>query len=64
MLGKLAKEDPLISYNKGVLYTLLENTKKAHFEYRKAMETKDSALKSLAIYNNANLSALGSHLDL
>ncbi len=57
MLGRLVKEDPLISYNKGVLYTLLENKKKARLEYRKAMETKDAALKAMAIYNNANLIA-------
>lgn len=56
-LGRLVKEDPLISYNKGVLYTLLENKKKARVEYRKAMETKDATLKALAIYNNANLIA-------
>ena len=56
-LGRLVKEDPLISYNKGVLYTLLENKKKARVEYRKAMETKDASLKAAAIYNNANLIA-------
>ncbi|MDN3510840.1 MAG: hypothetical protein QY310_04765 [Candidatus Jettenia sp. CY-1] len=51
------KEDPLISYNKGVIYTLMENKKKASAEYRKAMETKDPVLKARAIYNNANLIA-------
>lgn len=57
ILEKLEKEDPVISYNKGVLYTLLENKKSAGVEYRKAMETKDPALKARAIYNNANLIA-------
>ncbi|GAB60896.1 MAG: hypothetical protein DWB56_02670 [Candidatus Jettenia sp.] len=51
------KEDPLISYNKGVIYTLMENKKKASAEYRKAMETKDPVLRARAIYNNANLIA-------
>lgn len=56
-LEKVRKEDPLISYNKGVIYTLMENKKKASAEYRKAMETKDPVLKARAIYNNANLIA-------
>ncbi len=57
VLEKVEKEDPVISYNKGVLYTLQENGKKASIEYRKAMETKDPVLKARAIYNNANLIA-------
>lgn len=57
VLEKVVKEDPVISYNKGVLYTLQENRKKASIEYRKAMETKDPVLKARAIYNNANLIA-------
>lgn len=56
--GKLGKEDPVISYNKGVLYTLMENKKKASAEYRKAMETDNPELKARAIYNNANLIAM------
>ncbi|TLD42374.1 MAG: hypothetical protein JETT_1308 [Candidatus Jettenia ecosi] len=51
------KEYPLISYNKGVIYTLMENKKKASAEYRKAMETEDPVLRARAIYNNANLIA-------
>lgn len=57
ILEKLGNEDPLIAYNKGVLYTLMENKKKASVEYRKAMETSDPILKARAIYNNANLIA-------
>ena len=57
ILSKIAKEDPVIAYNKGVLYTLMENRKKASAEYRKAMETSDPVLKTRAIYNNANLIA-------
>jgi len=57
IIGKFKKEDPLISYNKGVLYTLMENKKKAGAEYRKAMDTKDPVLKARAIYNNANILA-------
>ncbi len=57
VLEKFGKEDPMISYNEGVLYTLLENKKKASVEYRKAMETKDPVLKARALYNNANLIA-------
>ncbi|HHT9136067.1 MAG TPA: hypothetical protein ACFYEK_02365 [Candidatus Wunengus sp. YC60] len=55
--SKIAKEDPVIAYNKGVVYALMENRKKAGAEYRKAMETNDPALKARAIYNNANLIA-------
>ncbi|MEK6559654.1 MAG: hypothetical protein AABZ43_05865 [Planctomycetota bacterium] len=57
ILKKFEKEDPVISYNKGVLYALMENRKKAGAEYRKAMETKDPVLKARAIYNNANILA-------
>ncbi|MCF6158553.1 MAG: hypothetical protein E3K32_08245 [wastewater metagenome] len=57
ILKAAGKEDPVISYNKGVLYALLENKKQAHIEYRKAMETNDPVLKARAIYNNANLIA-------
>ena len=57
ILSKIAKEDPVIAYNKGVLYTLMENRKKASAEYRKAMETSDPVLKTRATYNNANLIA-------
>ena len=57
ILSKIRKEDPVIAYNKGVLYTLMENRKKASAEYRKAMETNDPVLKARAIYNNANLIA-------
>ncbi len=57
ILSKIEKEDPLIAYNKGVLYSLMENRKKAAAEYRKAMETSDPVLKARAIYNNANLIA-------
>lgn len=56
-INGLRREDPLISYNKGVLYSLLDNRKKASAEYRKAMETNDPVLKARAIYNNANLIA-------
>lgn len=56
-LKRLEAEDPLISYNKGVLSTLMEDMKKAKSEYRKAMETNDPVLKARAIYNNANLLA-------
>lgn len=55
--GKIAKEEPVIAYNKGVLYALMENGKKAGAEYRKAMETRNPVLKARAIYNNANLIA-------
>lgn len=58
ILEKLGKEDPAIAYNKGVLYTLMENKKKASAEYRKAMETNDPILKARAIYNNANIIAM------
>ncbi|MGQ3684122.1 MAG: hypothetical protein ACUBOA_03780 [Candidatus Loosdrechtia sp.] len=51
------KEDPLISYNKGVLYSLLDDRKKASAEYRKAMEADNPVIKARAIYNNANLLA-------
>ena len=57
ILSKVEKEDPVIAYNKGVLYTLMEDRKKAGAEYRKAMETNDPVLKARAIYNNANLIA-------
>lgn len=57
ILKKFEKEDPVISYNKGVLFALMENRKKAGAEYRKAMETKDPVLKARAIYNNANILA-------
>ncbi|MBE7444181.1 MAG: hypothetical protein HS132_02610 [Planctomycetia bacterium] len=56
-IKKLEKEDTLIAYNTGVLYTLMENKKKAGAEYRKAMETSDLTLKARAIYNNANIIA-------
>lgn len=56
-IEKLEKEDALIAYNTGVLYTLMENKKKASAEYRKAMETSDPTLKARAIYNNANIIA-------
>ncbi len=52
-----SKEDTVISYNKGVLYALMENKKKAGNEYRRAMDTDDVVLKAKAIYNNANLLA-------
>lgn len=55
--GKVVKEDPVIAYNKGVLYALMENGKKAGAEYRKAMETRNPVLKARATYNNANLIA-------
>lgn len=57
ILKIVEKEDRMISYNKGVLYALMENRKKASAEYRKAMETKDPVLKTRAIYNNANIIA-------
>ena len=57
ILKIVEKEDRVISYNKGVLYALMENRKKAGAEYRKAMETKDPVLKVRAIYNNANILA-------
>lgn len=57
VMEKLEKEDPVIAYNKGILYTLTENRKKASAEYRKAMETNDPVLKARAIYNNANIIA-------
>jgi tetratricopeptide (TPR) repeat protein len=56
-IGKFGKDDSLISYNKGVLFTLMEERKKAGNEFRKAMETDDPAVKAKAIYNNANLFA-------
>ena len=57
ILKIVEKEDHVISYNKGVLYALMENRKKASAEYRKAMETKDPVLKARTIYNNANIIA-------
>ena len=45
LFQRFSKEDPIISYNKGVLYALMENKKKASNEYRKAMDTDDVALK-------------------
>jgi len=57
ILKIVEKEDRVISYNKGVLYALMENRKKASAEYRKAMETKDPVLKARTIYNNANIIA-------
>ncbi|MCF6154596.1 MAG: hypothetical protein E3K36_04945 [Candidatus Brocadia sp.] len=57
IMEKFEKEDPVLAYNKGVLYTLMENKKKASAEYRKAMETSDPILKARAIYNNANIIA-------
>ena len=56
-ISKLSEKDPLITYNKGVLYSLLMEKKKASDEYRKTMETKDPVLKARAIYNNANIIA-------
>lgn len=56
-IRKLSEKDPLITYNKGVLYSLLMEKKKASDEYRKTMETKDPVLKARAIYNNANIIA-------
>ncbi|MCF6148480.1 MAG: hypothetical protein E3K37_07455 [Candidatus Kuenenia sp.] len=56
-ISKLSDKDPLISYNKGVLYSLLSEKRKASIEYRKTMETKDPVLKARAIYNNANMIA-------
>ncbi|MBF8275208.1 MAG: hypothetical protein HW390_281 [Candidatus Brocadiaceae bacterium] len=61
LFQSFSKEDPIISYNKGILYALMENKKKAANEYRKAMDTDDVALKAKAIYNNANL--LASDMD-
>ncbi|GJQ22931.1 hypothetical protein BIY37_01025 [Candidatus Brocadia sapporoensis] len=57
MVLKLEKEDPMIAYNKGVVYVLMENKKKASAEFRKAMETNDPLLKARAIYNTANIIA-------
>lgn len=57
VVSKLEKEDPVIAYNKGVVYALMENKKKASAEFRKAMETNDPLLKAPAIYNTANLIA-------
>ena len=57
ILKIVEKEDRVIAYNKGVLYALMENRKKASAEYRKAMETKDPVLKARTIYNNANIIA-------
>lgn len=57
MVSKLEKEDPVIAYNKGVVYALMENRKKANTEFRKAMETNDPVLKARAIYNTANIIA-------
>ncbi len=57
VLAKSGKEDPVIAYDKGVLYTLMENKKKASAEFLKAMETSDPVLKARAIYNNANIIA-------
>ncbi|HHT9110271.1 MAG TPA: hypothetical protein ACFYDZ_03820 [Candidatus Brocadiaceae bacterium] len=54
---KLMSGDPVVAYNKGVIYTLMEDKKKAGAEYRKAMETRDPMLKAQAIYNNANIIA-------
>ena len=56
-IRKLSEKDPLITYNKGVLYSLLMEKKKASDEYRKTMETKNPVLKARAIYNNANIIA-------
>jgi len=55
ILNKLSDRDPLIAYNKGVLYSLLDDKKRAREEYRKVLETKDPILKARALYNNANL---------
>ncbi|MBV6517640.1 MAG: hypothetical protein DCC43_00905 [Candidatus Brocadia sp.] len=57
MISKLEKEDPVIAYNKGVIYVLMENKKKASAEFRRAMETDDPVLKARAIYNTANIIA-------
>lgn len=57
VVSNLEKEDPVIAYNKGVVYALMENKKKASAEFRKAMETNDPLLKAPAIYNTANLIA-------
>ncbi|MBM4056120.1 MAG: hypothetical protein FJ264_15925 [Planctomycetes bacterium] len=57
IISKLSDKDTLISYNKGVLYSLLSEKKKASIEYRKTMETTDPLLKARAIYNNANIIA-------
>lgn len=57
VMEKLIKNDPRLAYNKGVIYTLMEDKKKAGAEYRKAMETSDPVLKTRAIYNNANIIA-------
>lgn len=57
IVTKLESEDPVIAYNKGVVYALMENKKKANAEFRKAMETNDPVLKARAIYNTANIIA-------
>ena len=57
VMEKLRSGDPVVAYNKGVIYTLMEDKKKAGAEYRKAMETSDPVLKAQAIYNNANIIA-------
>ncbi|MDR4509273.1 MAG: hypothetical protein MRJ65_13780 [Candidatus Brocadiaceae bacterium] len=57
LLNLFEKDDPVIAYNKGIIYYKNENKKKASVAYRKAMETKDDVLRAKAVYNNANIIA-------
>ena len=57
LMKLLDREDPVLSYNTGVVYILLGNTKDAQVVFKKAAQTNDTALKAKAIYNMANIMA-------
>lgn len=56
-LKLLDREDPVLTYNSGVVLMLLGNPKDAQLGFRKAAQTNDPVLKAKAIYNMANIMA-------
>jgi tetratricopeptide (TPR) repeat protein len=53
----LDREDPVLTYNTGVVLTLLGNTKDAQLWFKKAAKSNDPVLREKAIYNMANVMA-------
>jgi len=51
------KDDPYITYNKGVVLMLMGDEKRAKVEFKKAARTEKAPIKENAIYNKANLIA-------
>ncbi|HHT9125068.1 MAG TPA: hypothetical protein ACFYD6_04535 [Candidatus Brocadiia bacterium] len=56
-LKLLDREDPVLSYNTGVAFMLLGNSKDAQPCFRKATQSNDPMLKAKTIYNMANIMA-------